>query len=67
LISAARARSTASAISPSWRRIDASVASKARWFSERRLRASATIASGSPRRSAIAKAWDPPGRPIVSR
>ena len=29
--------------------------------------ASATIASGSPSRSAIANAWLPPGRPIVSR
>ena len=65
--SATRARSTATAISPSCWRIEASVDSNACWFSVSRLRASATIASGSPSRSAIAKAWLPPGRPIVSR
>ena len=43
--SAARARSSASLVSPSVSRIRASVSSKARWFSDSRERASATIAA----------------------
>ena len=64
--SAARARSSASLVSPSVSRIRASVSSNARWFSDSRDRASATIAGSRPRRSAIANAWLPPGSPIVS-
>ncbi len=66
-ISAARARSSASLVSPSVVRIEARVASNVRCDSVSRERASATIASGRPSRSAIAKAWLPPGSPIVSR
>ena len=65
--SAARARSSASAVAPSVALIEASVASNARCVSVSRDRASATMAAGRPSRSAIAKAWLPPGRPIVSR
>ena len=45
----------------------ASVASKVRCDSLSRDRASATSAAGSPSRSAIANACEPPGSPIVSR
>ena len=65
--SAARARSSASPVSPSVALIDASVASNERCASDSRERASLTIGSGRPSRSAIAKAWLPPGSPIVRR
>ena len=65
--SAARARSSDSLVWPSVALIAASVASNERWASERRDRASPTIASGSPSRSAMANAWLPPGSPIESR
>jgi len=65
--SARRARSRASLVSPSVVRIAASVASKVRCDSVNRERASTTIDSASPSRSAMANAWLPPGRPIDSR
>jgi hypothetical protein len=58
---------SAAAISVSASLIFARVASNACCDSLSRDRASATISPGSPRRSAIAKACDPPGSPIVSR
>ena len=52
---------------PRSRVIDARVASNERCASVSRERASSTMASGRPSRSAMANAWLPPGSPMVRR